>query len=287
MICTHDDPQAAQSIQRLIARRYDRVFLVLSPPRCCSTAIARVFWNQPSIAFYCHEPFEAFFYSGQGLDDVGARLEQPLSVNERSRDGEAGSDLVIKEMSFQAGKVFPLLAEWTRQPILFVIRDPRLSIASRMAKKAEGGNDPVFPPKESGWESLAEQIRFCEQRAIHHAIVDAADFRNRPREIFPKVFSTLGLPFDEGMLSWRARRDLDLDNLDGRHTHWYRRVLASTTIEPATEPVPDIDAFPAERGFREHVRACLEIYESLSASRARVASEVSRQPSGSATERMS
>ncbi|MEM7350854.1 MAG: hypothetical protein AAF657_08620 [Acidobacteriota bacterium] len=279
----HDDRQAAQSIRERLVRHYDRVFLILSPPRCCSTAIARVFWNQPSVAFYCHEPFEAFFYAGRGLGYVGARLEQPLSVGEPFEEGDAGRDLVIKEMSFQAGKAFPLLAEWTQQPILFVIRDPRLSISSRMAKKAEGGNDPLFPFIESGWESLAEQIRYCEKRAIPHLIVDAADVRNRPREIFPKVFSTLGLPFDEEMLSWQACRDLDLDGLDGRHTHWYRRVLASTTIEPANEPLPEIGSFPAERGFREHVRACLETYKPLYASMARIASEASRQPTGSAT----
>ena len=67
------------------------------------------------------------------------------------------------------------------------------------------------------------------------------------------------------MLSWEPCRDLDLDNIDGRHSHWYRRVLDSSTILPATEPVPDITAFPTERGFRGHVRRCLEIYEHLSA----------------------
>jgi hypothetical protein len=261
-----DRAREALDVRSHLASRHARVHLLISPPRCCSTAFARVFWQQPSIGFYSHEPFEESFYTGYSLAGVREKLSHPLDLTDLKtyNKQEDGSDLLVKEMSFQAAIAFPLLAALTTETIFFLIRDPRLSIASRMLRKKEGGMDPVFPPEESGWAALLEQIQQCQEESRPFAIVDASDFRNRPLEIFPRVFAEEGLPFDERMLSWKPCHNLDLDNIDGRHSHWYRRVLASGTILPATEPVPDISAFPTEKGFRDHVRRCLEIYGHLS-----------------------
>lgn len=262
-----DHGTEAQAALRHLTRRHTRVFLLVSPPRCCSTAFARVFWQQPSIGFYCHEPFEESFYTGHNLAKVREQLSNPLDLTDLKTDEkqETGSDLLLKDMSFQAALDFPLLASLTTETIFFLIRDPRLSVASRMRRKKEGGMNPVFPAEESGWEALLEQVEHCQEERRSFAIVDARDFRNQPLDIFPRVFAEVGLPFEEEMLSWNPCRNLDLDNIDGRHSHWYRRVLGSSTILPATEPVPDISDFPTEKGFRDHVRRCVEIYAHLSA----------------------
>ena len=245
--------------------RHSAVYVIVSPPRCGSTAFARVFWEHPSVRYYSHEPFEVTYYRTAGLDDVATRLADPLDLAAISpaTAGPRGDSLVIKEMPYQVGGHFPLLASLATQPLVFLLRDPRQNIASRIEKKLETGDSPFFPLIETGWELIAQQIDYCRQNDVAYLIVEASDFRNAPAMVFPQVFAAFGLDFTPAMLSWRAHPDIDLDNLGGAHTHLYRRVLTSTGIEPAHEAMPPLDGFTTENGVRDHVAACLEIYHRL------------------------
>jgi len=255
-----------------IKKEYEDIYVIMSPPRCSSTAFARVFWEQPTIRYYCHEPFEGMYFTGKGLDDVIYNMQNPLDVRDiksYSR-GVHGRSLVIKEMPYQVGEFFPSLISLSSNPVIFLTRDPRQNIASRMAKKVEVGDDPLFPQVETGWELISEQIRYCKEHGIQYLIVDAKDFRNNPAIIFKQVFDRLQLPFHEGMLSWQSRPDVDIDNLDGDHHHLYQEVLSSTGMLPDTEAIPSIDSFPTDKGFRAHVASSLQIYERLQRSSARI-----------------
>ena len=252
--------------------KYEAVYVIVSPPRCSSTALARVFWEHPSVRYYSHEPFEVTYYWKQGVDQVAEKLKDPLdlrAINARpgSVEGEA---LVIKEMPYQVGDRFPLLVAMATAPLVFIIRDPRQNIASRMDKKIEGGASPYYPQVESGWDLIAAQIGWCRDRGVPFKIVDAADFRNAPERIFPQLFDGLGLSFSTDMLSWQPYAEVELDNLDGTHRHLYQRVLESRGLEPATERIPPLDSFPTIDGFREHVAHCLEIYTALREDDARI-----------------
>lgn len=248
-----------------IKDRYDKIYVIVSPPRCSSTAFARVFWEQPSIGYYSHEPFEVTYYQNLDLSHVVNKLENPLVLKpiKNYKNSELGEELVIKEMSFQVGKNFALLAALTQEPIIFMLRDPRLNIASRMAKKLEQNDSPIFPFQESGWEFLLAQIEYCQLKKLPYIVVDATDFRNNPKVIFKQVFAKLKLPFDREMLSWRSCENVEIDNLDGQQSHWYERVLTSTNIQPATETIPAIDSFPTTGGFRDRVLQYLDIYKML------------------------
>ena len=250
--------------------RYDEIYVVVSPPRCSSTAFARVLWQVPSIGYYSHEPFEVTYYDDASLADVAKKLKDPLDLSELDGNPGRGAALVIKEMPFQVGEQFPILVAIATQPLTFLVRDPRQNIASRMEKKIEAGDSPNFPRIETGWQLLAAQIERCRQIGQPLMIVDSADFRNDPKEVFPQVLNALGLDFTPDLLSWQSHTDVDLDNLGGRHTHLYRRVLESSGVEPADEPMPALDSFPEEGGWREHVEACLEIYEGISAAPERI-----------------
>lgn len=256
--------------------RYDNVYVVVSPPRCSSTAFSRVLWEHPAIDYYNHEPFAATYHKGLGLDDVLARLQSPLSLQQirasRGRQDKqaASQSLVIKEMTFQVGQYFSILTALTQKPIVFLLRDPRLSIASRMVKKQEGGDSPIFPVIESGWESLLHQVRRCQQLGLPHMLVDATEFRNHPEYIFGQVFHRLGLSFDRKMLSWQPCPDVNINDLDGEQRHFYNRVLTSQAIQPATEPIPSLQSFPDRDGLRKHVADCLDIYKSLCESPERI-----------------
>jgi hypothetical protein len=255
-----------------IRDRHTPVFAIVSPPRCSSTAFARVFWEQPSIGFYCHEPFEVTYYLQRDLDEVVEKLNNPLELEGlvRAGSGGRGHSLLIKEMPYQVGERFPLLAALATKPIVFLMRDPRLNIASRMAKKREVGESEVFPQVESGWELWYNQIKWCSDNDVEHILVDSTDFRNEPLETFPQVFDRFGLSFSPEMLEWRACPDVELDNLGGRHRHLYGEVLESKGIKPDRAEIPALDFFPEENGLRAHVEVCLAFYREMAESDARI-----------------
>jgi hypothetical protein len=257
-------------------QRHERIYVIVSPPRCSSTAFARVFWEQPSVRYYYHEPFETTYYMGEGLPEVIAKLDAPLdltTIKHFSANDDA-HELVIKEMPYQVGERFPLLAALATRPILFLMRDPRRNISSRRSKKIEVGDSPLYPFVESGWELLAKQIDYCRRHGIAHLLVDSADFRSRPRDVFPQVLEHLDLPWSDECLIWEACEDVELDNLEGAHRHLYGEVLASTGLKPDRSPIPPLDSFPEEDGVRAHVARCLEIYRELQNSPARVLASI-------------
>lgn len=250
-----------------LLKNYPNIYLIVSPPRCSSTAFARVFWEHESIRYYSHEPFETTYYENKGLDDVYQKIETPLDLlpvkyNATSR---VPKDLVIKEMPYQVGKNFELAVSWAKKPITFLIRNPLLNIKSRINKKLEVGDSPVFPFQETGWELINNQINHCKSKNIPYMIVDATDFRNKPEIIFRKVFERYGLEFSSKQLNWKADKRIEIDNLAGAHTHLYEKVLGSKGIRPATEVVPNIESFTEEHNIRTHVRYCINIYEILRA----------------------
>jgi hypothetical protein len=255
-----------------VSRKHSDIYVIVSPPRCSSTAFARVFWEHPNVGYYSHEPFEILYYNGDNLANVAGKLERPLdlrTITPRPASGRNGS-LVIKEMPYQVGDHFPLLVSLSTGPIIFLIRDPRLNIASRMAMKKLVGDNPLFPLIESGWELIHRQVGWCQENGVDHVIVDSMDYRNHPAAIFEQLFARFQLPFFDRMLSWEPMEDVEIDNLDGQHRHLYQRVMGSGGIEPANEPVPELKSFPIENGFREHVSQSLLIYEQLRRAPARL-----------------
>jgi hypothetical protein len=258
------DGNALSVFRENMRRKYQEIYVVIAPPRCSSTAFARVFWEHPDINFYCHEPFDQIYYKHASLIDVLKTLDSPLDLEPIKRQASIQHHrLVVKEMTFQVGEYFPVLQSLATQPLVFLIRNPLLSIQSRMQKLQEGGNDPLFPYRESGWGDLLAQVMQCRQLQIPYLIVDSADFRNFPSAILQKVFIRLGLSFAESLLRWQSLTGIALGKLDGEQAHWYQRVLSSTSIEPANEPVPEITSFPERGNFREHVCECLRTYELL------------------------
>lgn len=264
-----DEASGLGLLQRTV-EPYSNVFLVLSPPRCSSTAFARTLWEHDQIRYYSHEPFELTYFDGAGLDVVADKLAQPLDLCDAYKGRAVGAGLVIKEMPYQVGRHAATLIALATAPVVFLIRDPRLAVQSRMRKKSEVGDDPHYPLIESGWELLLRQIDHCREHSVPYLIVDATDFRTRPDSIFRQVFERLGLEYSPDLLGWRSGQHIEIDNLDGRHRHLYERVLRSRGIEPPVEEVPPLDSFPIQGRWREHVEWCLGVYRELRESPERV-----------------
>jgi len=254
------------SLLATIQAQFSNIFIVISPPRCGSTVFARVLWNHPSISYYSHEPFEKNYYKEATVTDAFQQILNPLSLPEVGQETHHPTEqksLIIKDIAFQSQKVFPLLASLTKLPIIFLIRDPRLSIYSKISARKKMGQNPIFPTTETGWEALLTQIRFCQENHLEHLIVDASDFRTYPQAIFKQVFERLGLPFSEEVLSWEPTPSLKLDNFGGKFNLYYKRVINSSGIQAVTEEIPTIEAFPTTGGMRKHVIDCLAIYHQL------------------------
>jgi hypothetical protein len=263
--------QGALDIEAL-HKVYSDVYVVLSPPRCVSTAFSRSFWEQPSVGYYSHEPFETTYFLNDGLNVVFNKLMDPLDVRplKKSTAQPTGNAIVVKEMPYQVGDNFPLLLEMATKPLTILIRDPRLSIYSRMTRRREAGRDPLYPLVETGWELLEKQMRIIEEQKIPHVIVETSDFRRYPKSILSQVFTELGLPIEDSMLDWKSAHGVNIDNLSGRHQNQYERALESVGIQPPTEEVPTLDMFPVEGGFRDHIPYAMAIYEELAKKQQRV-----------------
>lgn len=252
----------APRLAERLHERHGEVYAIVAPPRTASTALARILWNHEQVGWYSHEPFEATWYQGAGSERAAELLDAPDRVTDLGGRG-AGRALVVKEMTFQVGDAFPLLAALATQPIVFVIRDPRLSIASRMRVLARSGRREVFPLRESGWEDLTRQLDHVRRQGIPHVIVDSSDLRARPESVVPPLLARLGLTFSPDLLAWESSTATGLSSVSGADDPFYQRVLDSRGLEAPAERIPDLTEFPADGGFRRHVAECVERYEEL------------------------
>lgn len=256
-------PRAVPGLAERLRERHGEVYVLIGPPRTASTAVSRILWNHPAVGWYAHEPFEPTWYEGAGVERAAELLDAPEAVADLGGRGD-GRGLVVKEMTFQVGDAFPLLAGLATRPIVFLIRDPRLTIASRMEVLRASGRPEVFPVRESGWEDLARQLAYVRREGIPHVVVDSSDLRSSPETAVPSLLATLGLEFTPDLLTWRSSEATGLSAVSGADDPFYQRVLDSQGIEAPTEAIPKLADFPD--ALREHVAGCVERYEELRAS---------------------
>jgi hypothetical protein len=247
---------------RRIRERHKEVLLLVGPPRTASTALARVLWNHPDVGYYSHEPFEPTYYRGESAVVAADLLEAAEPVGALGGRG-TGRTLVVKEMTFQVGDAFPLLAELATRPIVFLIRDPRLSIASRMRVLRRASRPEVFPLRESGWDDLERQLDHVRREGIEHLVVDSTGLRAVPSRVVPPIFERLGLSYAPELLTWEASTATGLSVVSGPNDPFYERVLGSGGLEAPQEDVPPLEHFPEQDGFRAHVAQCVARYEEL------------------------
>ncbi|WP_146073715.1 hypothetical protein [Amycolatopsis sp. CA-126428] len=241
----------------------EHTYLVVGPPRSASTALSRVIWNNPGVRYYSHEPYESTYFKGLDTTEAVAAMENPIDLA-GVVGAKTGNGLLVKEISFQLGEHLPQLLTRTGHPVVFVLRDPRLTITSRRRVREMQAQPPDFPLAETGWQALVEQIDYCRAGNVPHLVLDSYDFRLTPAPIFERMFTAWGFEFDESQLSWDPQPRLGLSNYRvGGVDHFFTRVLNSKGLElPVEVPVP-VDDFPERGGLRDHVRWALEQYERL------------------------
>lgn len=237
--------------RQLVEQRFGDRVVILSPPRSGSTPVARMLWQSPAFSqgYHCHEPFEARYWGGQGDDTVLRSVLCPMHVvsGERVDAGTLAGrpSLVLKEMCFQLDTpAFDWLTVVATRPIVFVMRDPRLSIVSRLRIVKELDGSTTFPPEHSGWDALAGQVARCRERQTPYVIVDSQRLRRAPDQQAQALLERLGLqPMTSitGITHWQQRTGLQLcspevgalmSEVRTGSDPFYRRVLTSTGIQP-------------------------------------------------------
>ncbi len=255
-------------------------YLILAPPRSSSTALARALLHHPRIGPYLHEPCDRYRHQGA----------PPASIVERLQDGGVRRGALIKEMTFQlgTGAVCRCFLRHARPPLVFLIRDPRRTVASRLrmvlrdlarlpetpephrariARALNGGDyrdlddlvpEAVFPLAYTGWSALEHQIAACRREEIAYVVLPAQAFRAQPRPFLEHLCRRWSLAFEESMLAWHADEALRLGGL-AEQDAWYRRVVESTGVLPETDAPPDPEHLP--RRFRHHLPDALRVYQ--------------------------
>src|SRR5439155_71560 len=95
-------------------------YVIVAPPRSASTALARILWQHHAVRFYAHEPYGAVYHEGAPPARAEEALREPVDLDETvgGKSAEAAG-LVVKEMTFQDGRLFPDLAAHTEWPVVF------------------------------------------------------------------------------------------------------------------------------------------------------------------------
>lgn len=244
-----------------IQPRFTPALVVLSPPRCGSTAVGRAFWQHPAFRWYAHEPCDSVYHRDGGPADVIQGIRAGVDIASVPGPEPAGDGIIIKEMTFQAAGLLPELFAAATLPVLFTVRDPRISIRSRMRQRMRGGQPSWFPAAESGWHDLDVALALARDAGVPHVVVEFDRLCAEPAMVLNAMCRRLGVAFDARMLSWGSAAGVSLGQLGPEQRHWYERVLASTGFQPPAGPPPPVGAFPADEGIRAHVAGCLAIYQ--------------------------
>jgi hypothetical protein len=201
-----------------------------SGPRNISTAMMRSWGNRDDTAVI-DEPLYAHYLSvtrkpHPGVDEVIAAGQTDWrKVIEQLTGPIPGG----KRIHYQKHMTHHLLPEIDREWLVqltncFLIRDPREVLAS-YAKIVE---TPTL--EDTGFPQQTEIFAWVRERAGRDPpVVDAADVLRYPRRLLSLLCDTVGVDFQEAMLSWPPG-PRPTDGVWARH--WYGEVEKSTGFKP-------------------------------------------------------
>lgn len=219
-----------------------------SGPRNISTAMMRSFGNRPGCVAV-DEPFYAHYLVKTGLDhpmreEIIASQPQDWQtvVNGLTTDPlPAGSDFqYIKHMTHHILPEIDLF--WLGQHRhCFLIRDPRLVIASYAAKWDRISTEDIGIKRQV---ELFDIIQ--EATGTTPVVVEAEDILREPEKMLKRLCEKLDLPWSPTMLSWPPGRREE----DGIWAeHWYAAVEDSTGFAPYSPK--NISLSPAHEELRQ------------------------------------
>jgi hypothetical protein len=204
-----------------------------SGPRNISTAMMRAFENRSDCAVI-DEPFYAHYLLMTDLDHPGkseilkAHEANWQKVAEQITGPGPGGVRVIYQKHMAHHMLRSIGHGWFGELVHgFLIREPRHMVAS-YAQKRE-----VVTPSDLGVDlqkSLYEEI--SDKFGQDPPVLLADDVLKNPKVVLGRLCLSLGIPFDEAMLSW-PQGSRGSDGVWAKH--WYEAVEASTGFKPYEE----------------------------------------------------
>ena len=198
----------------------------------------------------------------------------------------------MKCMSFQlgTGEVAQILLRHAGRPPLFPLRDPVLTIESRLRRvlsdmlraseprtadqdritkaleTAEYAavddlvSDTFLSRDQMGLDALEAHVDFCRREKIPFLLVDTERLRASPETTVPILARCWKLQYEEPMIRWRRETFPDHGVLP-EQSAWFERVSRSSGFEQPTErPIP-VRAFPEK--LQATVTDAVAVFEDL------------------------
>ncbi len=149
------------------------LILIIAPPRTNSTLVEHVVGNSPDILHECHEPF---FGAGKQVFDSEEGYKQiydSIGGEEFEQSGKL-TNVAVKEIAhwISINDEYKDLVELTSNPVLILIRNPLLSVESRIRKtllNLEGKADKELLDDKArkdgyaNWHDLLEKKLYVER----------------------------------------------------------------------------------------------------------------------------
>lgn len=109
--------------------------LIIAPPRTNSSLVEHIMGLSPDVAHESHEPFLASRKPGFDPDQGYKEIYESIGGEEFEQSGERTS-VVVKEMThwIAVNQEYRHLVELTKHPVLVLIRNPLLSVESRIQR---------------------------------------------------------------------------------------------------------------------------------------------------------
>lgn len=233
-------------------------------PRSMSTATERIMRERGDCAVF-HEPFLVDYYLHRAvrqmpmLDDEAGKPQEYEAVRAMLLEAADDAPVFFKDMSYYVvPRIFDDQQFAARLSNVFLIRDPRLSIASYYKL------DPEMSLDEIGIEAQWQHFSFLrDELGTKPLVITAEAVARDPQAIIGGVWEAAGLPFVATAFEWN-RSDMpgDWEYVKG----WHADAVSSTGIRQDDTDPDDVFAKVADAPhLKEYLAHHQVFYEKLKA----------------------
>ena len=219
-----------------------RILALWAHPRSLSTALERVFIERGDLVVM-HEPFSALYYmlerraNPAHADFDGTEVADYELIRNGIIRAASQRAICFKEMCYHCHDHLRKDDSFlTRVTNVFLIRDPRQSIASHFAL------NPDVTCEEIGYETEASIFRrVWELTGDTPLVIAAEDLQQDPAGTMNALCSRIGLEHRPDALNWQPGHCEQWDDWK----QWHREVAASSGIHPGrTDYAKTVDNDP-------------------------------------------
>lgn len=202
-----------QKLKTLVDGGRLRTHIIIAPPRTNSSLVEHALGNSSDIKHECHEPFLNARHENFDPDHGYQQIYKAIGGEEFERSG-GNTSVVIKEMSHWIAEndEYKRLSEITTGPVVILIRNPLLSVESRIRR--------VLTTIDMRY-SLSAQRYLLDEIAVEKGYRDWAEFaeemkkegyKERPdflenKEAIERIYDTPVLTVQNYLLDLKARKN--------------------------------------------------------------------------------